>query len=176
MSGRMQTSIFVGGAVVVACFGLTLLEKRETNSLEPDALQSQDRERDFPEEVNRANLLVNQKKLVDRRIEFSRRIARELIAQRVTLWEAAAQLQNLDHHLAPLCREYYESVFPTMYPGRSERERYCRRAMALVNSELVLDPAKRAAVIRSLDQEFRFKFSGGAAQAPYREVWIGELH
>jgi hypothetical protein len=157
----------IAAAAIAACFGLTFLEKRETNTFETDLVHNQNIQVEVPEEISRANFLANQRRLVEKRIELSRRIAREVIARRMTLGDAADQLQSLDHQSAPLCREFYEFIFPEIYPGRSETERYCRRALALVNSELAGDPAKRGMVIRCLDQEYQLKFSNGAVQAPY---------
>ena len=166
MRGKMQTSIMIGAAAIAACFGLTFLEKRETKTLGTDPDHNQNIQVEVPEEISRANFLANQRRLVEKRIELSRCIAREVIARRMTLWDAAAQLQKLDHRSAPLCREFYQSIFPAIYPGRSEMERYYRRAMALVDGELAADPVKRRMVIRGLDQEYRLKFSNGAVQAP----------
>jgi hypothetical protein len=159
----------IGGAAVVVCFGLTLLEKRGVKNTEADQLRSQEIEREFPDESNRAARLKSQSIVVEERIQFSRRVAQELIAQRLTLCDAATQLQNLDQFSAPIYQEFYSEVFAQLYPGRSEAERYCRRALALVESELVLAPAKHAATIRRLTQEFRLKFSPLAVQAPYLE-------
>ena len=169
MSGGLRTSIMIGGAAVVACFGLTLLEKRTANSTEVEQLRSQELERELPEETNRAVRLKSQSIVVEERIQFSRRVAQDLIAERLTLRDAATQLQNLDQSSAPIFQEFYALVFPQLYPGRSEAERYCRRAITLVESELVLEPVRRAAVIRRLNQEFQLRFSSGAVRAPYLE-------
>jgi hypothetical protein len=169
MSGDLRNSIMIGGAVVVACFGLTLLEKRAADTTGSDQLRRAELEQELPEENNRAARLKSQSIVVEERIQFSRRVAQELIAERMTLCEAATQLQNLDQSSAPIYLEFYAKVFPRLYPGRSEAERYCRRAIALVESELVLAPVQRAGVIRRLTQEFGLKFSDGVVQAPYLE-------
>lgn len=172
MSGELRTSIMIGGAVVLACFGLILLERCTGNERESDKLRSAELQQEFPEECHRAAHLDIQGRIVEERIEFSRRVAQALIARRLSLWEAATQLEKLDQSSAPVCQEFYEFTFPQLYPGHSVAERYCRRAMALVDGELVREPAKRAAVIRSLNQELRAKFSSGVIQALYLEGGI----
>ena len=158
MNPGMRTSIMIGGAVVMVCFGLTFLDKQEhiTTSVSTEG--------DFNQEVSgerdRGRRLEQQARMVEERIEFSRKIAQELIAGRLTLWVAADQLQNLDQSSAPLYQEFYASVFPQIYPGQSEPERYCRRAMALAESELVLKPVERSAVLRRLHQELKSNLGG----------------
>jgi hypothetical protein len=162
MSGGLRTSMMIGGAVVLVCFGLTFLEKQEPITIATGASDEPDSRQEMSGERGRATRLDCQARMVEERIEFSRQVARELIAQRLTLWAAAAQLQNLDQCSAPLYQEFYASVFPQLYPGQSESERYCRRAMALVDSELVLKPAQRSAVLGRLHQELKSKLNNSA--------------
>jgi hypothetical protein len=162
----MRNSILIGGGLVVVCFGLTLLEKQNRNDVEPELVPNQETQEDVSEEINRFNRLGVQKRLVEKRIESSRRIAQDLIAHRLTLLEAADQLQSLDIQSAPICRAIYESAFPNVNPGRTEKERYCRRAISLVDSELLIDPVKCAAVLRELNQELRFNFPNGSRPTP----------
>ena len=162
MSGGVRTSMMIGGAVILVCFGLTFLEKQEPITIATGASDEPDSHQEISGERDRASRLDCQARMVEERIEFSRRVARELIAQRLTLWAAAAQLQNLDQFSAPLYQEFYASVFPQLYPGQSESERYCRRAMVLVESELVLKPAQRSAVLTRLHQELKSKLDGSA--------------
>ena len=172
MSGGLRTSIMIGGSVVLACFGLILLEKRTGIERESDKLRGADLQQETPEEHHRAAHLEIQERIVEERIEFSRRVAQEIIAQRLTLWEAATQLEKLDQSTAPVFQEFYELTFQELYPGHSVAERYCRRAMVLVDGELVREPAKRAAVIRRLNQELRAKFSSGVIQASHLDGGI----
>jgi hypothetical protein len=158
MSGEKRISIMAGAAVVLACFGFTFLEKRGLAEPEADLSRNPEFQREYPEESSRAALLTIQREIVKQRIDFSRRVARELIDQRLALREAANQLQNLDQSCAPVFRDFYQFAFRQMYPGRSEGERYCRRALALVENELALDPAKCNEVIRRLNQEVRSNF------------------
>jgi hypothetical protein len=157
----------IGGAVFLTCFGLMRLEKhlQYQNGLEKGGnVESQ---REFPEEKNRATLLDIQERIVEDRIDFSRRVAQEIIAERLSLWEAARQLENLDQCSAPVYQEFYQQAFRQLYPGHSLAERYCRRAIALVDAELVRESAKRAVVLRRLNQELRAKFNNGVGRAPY---------
>ena len=95
------------------------------------------------------------------RIDFTRRVARELIGQRVTLLEAATQLRNLDSSLAPVYQDLYDSAFLQLYQGRSEGERYCQRAMAVVDGELASKPTERATILRRLNDEFHRELDRG---------------
>src|SRR5262249_33866042 len=146
------TSIMIGGAVILVCFGLTFVDKQTTRtSVEGDSNQEDSGETD------RGRRLDRQVRIVEERIEFSRKVAQELIAGRLTLWAAAAQLQKLDQSSAPQFQEFYASVFLRIYPGQSEPERYCRRAMALVESELILKPVEKESVLKRLNQELNNK-------------------
>lgn len=169
MCGGLRKSIMIGGTVVLACFSLILLEKHIQNERGPDKVGCKDLAQEFPEEKHRTALLEKQERIVEDRIEFSRRVAQEIIAQRLNLWEAARQLENLDQSSAPVCQEYYMQTFRQLYPGHSMAERYCRRAIALVDSELVREPAKRTAIIRKLNQELRDNHHGGVIQTSYWE-------
>jgi len=167
MSGDKRASIMVGGAVVLASLGLTFLEKCGPADPEADLTRNPEFRHEFPEESSRAALLAIQRGIVKQRIDFSRRVARELIAERLALPEAAALLQNLDQSCAPVFRDFYQFAFRQMYPGRSEGERYCRRAMALVENELALEPAKSAEVTRRLNQEVRSSFGPASEKTLY---------
>ena len=165
MNPGVRTSITIGGAIILVCFGLTFLDKKEdistSTSDEGGSNQEVSGERD------RGRRLDRQVRVVEERIEFSRKIAQELIAGRSTLWLAAAQLQNLDQSSAPLNQEFYASVFLRIYPGQSEPERYCRRAMALVESELILKPVEKRAVLARLKQELKSNLES-SDKAPFR--------
>lgn len=78
--------------------------------------------------------LERQRLALLRHIEAKRAVARELVAERLTLREAAARFRDLDRD-AP---EIYWRGFPYLYPGRSEAERYCRQVIDCVEGELGL--------------------------------------
>src|SRR5262249_42748839 len=107
MSGGSRNSIVIGGAVVLASFGLVLLEKHTNYKGGSQKVGNVESQLEFPEEKNRATLLDIQEKIVEDRIDFSRRVAQEIIDQRLTLWEAAKQLEQLDQSSAPICQEFY---------------------------------------------------------------------
>jgi len=162
MSGGMRTSI-LAGAVIVGCYGLVLMERKRDKIADPEQMQSAAPQQEFSEERDRLARLEKGEVIVRARIDFARRIARELIARRLTLLEAANQLRDLDSSLAPAQPEFYSAVFPKIYPGRSEVERYCQRAMVLAEGELVSDPAQRR-VLRRLNDEFRHELNHGMIQ------------
>jgi hypothetical protein len=160
MSGAMRTSI-LAGAVVMACYGLILLEKKEAQTPDGAKLSPAMLQEELTAEGAHTAQLAKQEEIVRGRIEFSRRVARELIAQRLTLLEAANQLRELDYSLSPVKSDFYSIVFPKLYPGRSEAERYCRRAIAVVESELAAEPVKGRTVVRRLTDELRHKTNRG---------------
>jgi hypothetical protein len=158
----MRTSI-LAGAVIVGCYGLVLMERKGDKIADPDQAPSASPQQEFSEERDRLARLEKERGIVRARIDFARRIARELIARRLTLMEAANELRDLDSSLAPAQPEFYGAVFPQIYPGRSEVERYCQRAIVLAEGELVADPAQRR-VVRRLKDEFRHELNPSLIQ------------
>ncbi len=166
MSGAMRTSI-LAGAVVLAMSGLMVLERKGENVPSQEKLTTAELQQKFPEESQRAARLETQGGIVRERIEFTRSVARELIANRITLLEAATRLRDLDHSLAPVQADVYDLVFPTIYPGRSEGERYCHRAIAMVDAELVQQPAEARALVRRLTDELQLELNRSLLQLPH---------
>ena len=163
MSGGMRTSI-LAGAAIVACYGLILMERKDDKVDDQQQIAPATLEHELSEERDRLARLEKQENVVRARIDFTRRVARELIGQRVTLLEAATQLRNLDSSLAPVCQDLYGMVFLQLYPGRSEGERYCQRAMAVVDGELASKPTERTTILRRLNDEFHRELDRGMVQ------------
>jgi hypothetical protein len=150
----MRTSILVG-AVIVTCYSLILMERNDDGVANDKQLFPAASQLEPSEEHNRASSLEKQQSIVRARIEFTRHVARELIAQRLTLWQAAIQLRDLDSSLSPLQQDVYDKVFLQLYPGASPEERYCQRALAVVDSELVLRSVQRPAILQRLRDELQ---------------------
>jgi hypothetical protein len=163
MSGGMRTSI-LAGAAIVACYGLVLMERKEDKVTDQVQSPTAGLQHELSEESDRAARLAEQENIVRARIDFTRRVARELIARRLTLLEAATQLRNLDSSLAPVYQDLYGTVFLQLYPGRSEGERYCQRAMAVVDAELTSKPPERTAILRRLNDELHRELGRGMVQ------------
>jgi hypothetical protein len=159
----MRTTI-LAGAVIVACYGLILTERKDDKVDDQQQIAPAALEPEHSEESDRLARLEKQGNIVRARIDFTRRVARELIGRRLTLLEAATQLRNLDSSLAPVCQDLYGTVFLQLYPGRSEGERYCQRAMAVVDGELASKPIERTAILRCLNDEFHRELVRGMVQ------------
>ncbi len=160
MSGGMRTSI-LAGAVVMVCCGLILMEPKEAPVLNREPVAATDVPQQLPEEADHAARLDQQGAVVRARIEFTRRVALELIAQRLRLIEAAHQLRDLDHSLAPGRPDIYHVTFLKLYPGQSEDERYCQRAIHVVEGELASEPIQRRAITQRLMNELRQELQRG---------------
>jgi len=166
MSGGTRTSI-LAGAVIVTCLSLILMEGNEDKPADQDQMRSAALAQETSEENRRAADLKKQEDVVRTRIEVTRQVARELIERRVTLLQAATQLRDLDSSLAPVAKDFYGTVFRQIYPGRSDDERYCQRAIAVVDSELVLEPARSGLILRRLKDELQREISQGILQLPH---------
>jgi len=165
MSGGMRTSI-LAAAVIGACYGLVLLEQKDDNVSDPEEVPATATSRELSEEGERVAELEKQRSIVKARIDFTRRIARDLIAQRLTLSQGASQLRDLDRSLAPVHQDFYLAAFREFYPGQSQDERYCQRALAVVDSELASKPVQRFEVLRRLEDQFRRERDHGILQLP----------
>jgi hypothetical protein len=131
------------------------MDRNEAQITEPERPMPTVTGQELPEDGDRAARLDQQGAVVRARIEFTRRVALELIAQRLSLIEAAHQLRDLDHSLAPGRPDIYSNVFLKVYPGQSEDERYCQRAIHMVEGELALEPIQRRVISRRLTDELR---------------------
>jgi len=165
MSGGMRTSI-LAGAVIVTCLALILMDRREEKAADQDQISSAQLRQETTQEHDRAADLKKQQDVVRTRINVTRRVAWELIERRLTLLQAATQLRDLDSSLAPVQKDIYGAVFLQIYPGRSNDERYCQRAIAVVDSELVVEPARSGSTIRRLKDEFQREMGHGILQLP----------
>jgi hypothetical protein len=142
------------------------MERKEEKVAEQEQVQTAALNQETSEENDRIADLKKQENVVRTRIEVTRWVARELIERRLTLLQAASQLRDLDASLAPVRKDYYGAVFHQIYPGRTDDERYCQRAMAVVDSELVLEPARSGSIMRRLKAEFQREMSHGILQLP----------
>jgi hypothetical protein len=143
------------------------MERREERVAEQDQISATVSTQEPSEENSFAASLKKQENVVRTRIDVTRRVARELIERRLTLLQAATQLRDLDTWLAPVREDVYGAVFREIYPGRSDDERYCQRAMAVVESELVLEPAQNCSILHRLKEEFQREISRGILHLPH---------
>jgi hypothetical protein len=147
MKGGLQTSILAGAALLV-CYSLILCEKQKQEPQPSESVSEQ-------EETQRTVQMEQQIKRVHQRIETTRAVARQLIARRLGLREAAAQLQQLDQMLPPNHQDFYTLAFTELFAGPSDNDRYCQKAIAAVDTELVVEPAECRAVTGRLRAELQ---------------------
>jgi hypothetical protein len=75
----------------------------------------------------------------------------EVVAERLTLREAAARFRQADL-VNPI---FPWDAFPDLYPGDTDGERHCREVIHHVRLELRDEPARAAAVVARLEGELQ---------------------
>ncbi len=100
------------------------------------------------------------------------RVAQELIAGRLTLFEAAERFRELsvaDPH-------YNWAAFRFAYQCPTDEERFCRHVIVVVKSELVdRDPAAAIAVAKRLERELSTRLASGTLRLPEHGGRVAEL-
>jgi hypothetical protein len=104
--------------------------------------------------------LERQDETVMRRIAVKEAIVADLIAERVSLVEAAAQFRALNAG-----RRDYLTVIRSTYPGRTDDERICHNVIAFVEAAVNSDEDGRYTVYR-LTEELRRLADGGTLVLP----------
>jgi hypothetical protein len=97
-----------------------------------------------------------------RRSEVQRRIAREVIAGRLALLEAARWCRDLNETNP----EFVWSDFRKVYPGTSDDERHVRYVLALVRAELPRGTRTAKCVTAHLEAELAEQLRRGAVGLP----------
>lgn len=92
------------------------------------------------------------------RIACKRTIARDVVAGRTTLFEAAAQFEDLNRRLGGYCW----SAFRLGHPGDSDEERHCHEVMLFACVEAkYLQPGSEEVVQCQLEEELRSRQAAG---------------
>jgi hypothetical protein len=94
------------------------------------------------------------------RIKAKRRIAQDVLAQRLTLLEAAEHFRDLNEGNPGVDWE----VFRRAYPGCSDDERYCRQVIDVVEGEVHRDRSRAVAIRKRLEAELREHLKSGTLQ------------
>jgi hypothetical protein len=116
-------------------------------------LRAQQRDRD----------LAAAEEVFQRRDVIMTETARDLLAQRVTLLEAAAQIRDMP---VPVCA-FNLDVFLAANPGETPAESYCRAAIGAVSGYLSDQPGAADAV-RRLEAELQRHLEHGPLHLPAR--------
>ena len=89
------------------------------------------------EERSREEDLVSRDRAFMENIEGKKRVIDQVLAERLSLQEAAAQF----HALNLLCPEYDWERFRKIFPGRDDEERHCRQVLCSLRLEIRSRPA-----------------------------------
>ncbi len=85
------------------------------------------------------------------RMATKHEIARRLIAEQLSLCEAAALFRDLDRHFPNGCI----AIFRQYIEGRTDDERYCRQVIGAAEGELFRQPHEAAAIRARLNAELQ---------------------
>jgi hypothetical protein len=86
-----------------------------------------------------------------RRSQARLRIAQDLIADRLTLLEAAEHFRDLNEGMSAIQREQWREQFH----GATDQERHCWQVLLWVDARLHQDPPRALAVVSRLEAELR---------------------
>jgi hypothetical protein len=140
------------GLLAVSSLGLILLRTDPTVEQRPASAA------ESICDSQRAENLEGQKRAAFHRLEAKRRIAHDLIAQRLTLLQAAELFLDLNE----LNPDFHWEGFRNLHPEMSDDERCCRQVIAIVRWELLADPDQGKAVVKRLEAELQAHLRGGA--------------
>jgi hypothetical protein len=101
------------------------------------------------EAQRRTDELDEQLAIAVRHLALRKEVSKELIAQRLTLREAATRFQALARENA----SYNWVEFRRDHPGRTEEERFCRHVIGWVEMTLKRQPGETAKVVARLEAE-----------------------
>ena len=106
----------------------------------------------------RAENLERQRRAAFHRLEAKRRIAHDLIAQRLTLLQAAERFFDLNE----VNPDFYWEGFRDLHPEMSDDERCCRQVITIVRWELRAESDNGEAVVKRLEAELQAHLRRGA--------------
>jgi hypothetical protein len=101
------------------------------------------------EESDRSAQLDRRDVLILSRLNGKNEIVRQLLAGKLTLWQAAARFQRLNEEPTEMKDLSYRQAFP----GATAGESACRQVLHWVETELAGDQAADRAVLRRLQAE-----------------------
>jgi hypothetical protein len=110
--------------------------------------------------------------LIQKNLEAKDEVAREVIAGRMTLAEAAARFRTIDASRPPHLPVHLDVV-----PGSSDEERICRQVIAYVENNLEGRPDRDAVLARleaDLRRHLEVKKPIGSPTAPVRPVKVAD--
>jgi hypothetical protein len=116
------------------------------------------------EEWERQRALDGQSAANQRRARAKERIVEQVIAQRLSLLEAAAQWGALLEENPAINWEHYRRA----WPANSDAERYCWGVIEAVQCKLRKEPARAAALTGALEAELQGHLKQGTLRLPSR--------
>jgi hypothetical protein len=149
------------GVLGVLAVGLVWVACRPASEDNPAVRKGGVLEPEFGEELRRAEQLQALQKVVWWGYVTKLRLTDELLARRLTLFEAAAGFRAVDR-----VRSRQARPVPSFFPGKTDEERLCRRVIASADERLH-DRPDREAVVARLELELQEHLRRyGAVQLP----------
>lgn len=102
------------------------------------------------QEANRERTLAAQGQATFENAEQKTLVVRDLLAQKITLTEAATRFEEL-HKASPF---YDEAKFQCMFEGANNQERYCRQVMMHAKAALRHESDIEPEVSKNLEEQF----------------------
>jgi hypothetical protein len=124
----------------------------------------------WEEEWERQRTLDDQVAASQRRLWTQERIVEQVIAQQLSLLEAAAQWGAVLEENPGINWEFYRGA----WPANSDAERYCRNVIDAVQCKLRREPGRAAALTGALEAELRGHLEQGTLRLPSRSGGDGD--
>src|SRR5262245_42139971 len=156
---RVLRLVACGGAVVGLLFTVACLACNESGGPGTRWLGGANPFRRLLEEQRLTDELEGRRADGLGRLAFLKETMNELIADRITLREAATRSRALARETPGFDGE----LLRLTYPGRTDDERHCRRVIAWVKVELQDQPGKAAALAARLEAELEGHLEQDAA-------------
>jgi hypothetical protein len=131
MNTIMRLSI-CAGALAVAFVGLELTNREWIRELGPAVAELYQQRSRLDQEQRRRRKLNDESVCLREKAACKQLVLDDLLADRISLGQAAARFRDLELVLPTCC----PSLLASLYPGSSEEERYCRQVIAHVTAEL----------------------------------------
>jgi hypothetical protein len=156
MNTILRTSV-CAGALAVAFAGLELTTPGWIGELGPALAEFYEQRARLDREQRLARQLVEEEQRLHEKAACKKSVLNDLLADRISLWEAAERFRALEMASPMRC----PLVFASFYPGNSDEERFCRQIIAQVAVELENRPDNDRVLIQTLMAQLEEALSCG---------------
>jgi hypothetical protein len=147
------------GAVALAVYGLNEVEADWHTEIGPALLSLVEIRSQIKQESQNARRIEEQDQILVSAMNAKEQIVVDLVADRLTLLEAAARFRELREGL-PTCEM---EMFRQAYPGNSDDERYCHQVIRAVESLRGRQPNEVTRAVARLKKELEDEAACGRA-------------